>query len=129
MILQSNIWLLRSCSPIVQGLKVCSMHLTRVCDTRSTNCNVCDTCGNKLQSFFHFFPHVIDLKVNEKLFCSSCSLMVLGHRVCSILLISEHVLPTSPNHKVCDTHSTNCKVSHVVSICYFFLAGPDNMLC
>jgi hypothetical protein len=66
MILQSNIWLLWSCSPIVQGLKVCSMHLTRVCDTRSTNCNVCDTCSNELQSFFHFFSICYSLESNPK---------------------------------------------------------------
>jgi hypothetical protein len=85
----------------------------------ATNCKV----------FFIFVSYVIHLKVNQKPFCSSCSPMVLGHRGCRMLLISEHVIPTSPNHKVCDTHSTNCKVSHVVSICYFFLAGPDDMLC
>ncbi len=127
--MQPNIWLLQSCSPIVQGLKICSMHLIRVLIPAARIAMYVIPAATTYRVFFILFPYVIHLKVNQKLFCSSCSPIVLGHRVCSMHLISEHVIPTSPNHKVCDTRSTNCKVSHVVSICYFFLAGPDNMLC
>jgi hypothetical protein len=91
MILQSNIWLLRSCSPMVQGLKVCTWQeyvipaaqIAMYVIPAATSCKV----------FFNFFPYVIHLKVNQKLFCSCCSPIVLGHRVCSMHLISEHVIP------------------------------------
>jgi hypothetical protein len=94
MILQSNIWLLRSCSPIVQGLKVCSMNLTRVCDTRSTNCNVCDTCGNKLQSFFHFFSICYSLESEPKTILQWLFAHSARTQSMRMHLISEHVIPT-----------------------------------